>query len=262
MLKLSTRRVACAVGIAVAPIPAMTSAQEVPAARGVVEEVVVTARRREESLQEVPVAISAFGEAELASRGVEELGKLNAVAPNVSLRGGMATAGSQGSFRVRGVPGVATYVDGVWQSTMDGMYTLGVVEVERIEVLRGPQGTLFGKNAVGGAIQYVTRAPGDEFGARLSVNAGSYSRRDMTLAVDLPLSDTLQTKITAASLYRKGFVKSLSVNRAWGDVNDDILRADILWQPSNRFTARLIAERSEVDLAASCLMAALQVLPA
>lgn len=247
MFKLSKGKVAYAIGIALLPLPAITSAQESPAARGALEEVVVTARRREESLQEVPVAISAFGEAELESRGIDELGQLNAVAPNVSLRGGMATAGSQGSFRVRGVPGVATYVDGVWQSTTDGMYTLGVVEVERIEVLRGPQGTLFGKNAVGGAIQYVTRLPGDEFGARLSVNAGSYSRRDMTLAVDLPLTDTLHTKITAASLYRKGFVESLSVNRAWGDVNDDILRADLLWQPTDRFTARLIAERSEVD---------------
>ena len=241
------KSVAVAVGMAVAPIPVMTSAQEGPTARGAVEEVVVTARRREESLQEVPVAISAFGDAELRSRGVEELGQLNAVAPNVSLRGGMATAASQGSFRVRGVPGVATYVDGVWQSTTDGMYTLGVVEVDRIEVLRGPQGTLFGKNAVGGAIQYVTRRPGDEFGARLTVNTGSYSRRDTTLAVDLPLSDTLKTKVTAASLFRDGFVDSLSVNRSWGDINDDILRADLLWEPTDRFTARFIAERSEVD---------------
>ncbi len=247
MFRLSMKSVAYAVGIAVAPIPVMTTAQEAPGARGSIEEVVVTARRREESLQEVPVAISAFGDAELTSRGVEELGQLNAVAPNVSLRGGMATAASQGSFRVRGVPGVAMYVDGVWQATTDGMYTLGVVEVDRIEVLRGPQGTLFGKNAVGGAIQYVTRAPGEEFGARLNVNTGSYSRRDMTLAVDLPLSDTLKTKVTAASLFRDGFVDSVSVNRSWGDINDSILRADVLWEPNDRFSARLIAERSEVD---------------
>src|SRR5690606_39768364 len=120
MFRLSMKSVAVAVGMAVAPIPVMTSAQEGPTARGAVEEVVVTARRREESLQEVPVAISAFGDAELRSRGVEELGQLNAVAPNVSLRGGMATAASQGSFRVRGVPGVATYVDACWQSTTDG----------------------------------------------------------------------------------------------------------------------------------------------
>ncbi|MBN1237034.1 MAG: TonB-dependent receptor [Gammaproteobacteria bacterium] len=247
MFKLSVRAVAYAVGVAVAPWPVITTAQEGQAARGALEEVVVTARRREESLQEVPVAISAFGDAELESRGVDELGQLNAVAPNVSLRGGMATAASQGSFRVRGVPGVATYVDGVWQSTTDGMYTLGVVEVDRIEVLRGPQGTLFGKNAVGGAIQYVTRLPGEEFGARVDVTTGSFSRRDTTIAVDLPLSDTLKTKVTAASLYRDGFVDSLSVNRSWGDVNDDILRADVLWEPTEKFTARFIAERSEVD---------------
>jgi len=247
MFKVRMRAVAQAVSVALLPLPIMVSAQEGPAARGAVEEVVVTARRREESLQEVPVAISAFGEAELQARGIEQLGELNAVAPNVSLRGGMATAAAQGSFRVRGVPGVATYVDGVWQSTTDGMYTLGVVEVDRIEVLRGPQGTLFGKNAVGGAIQYVTRLPGDEFGARVNVSTGSFDRRDVSMAVDLPLTDTLKTKVTAASLYRDGFVESLSVNRKWGDVNDDIVRADVLWEPSDRFTARFIAERSEVD---------------
>src|SRR5690606_17739362 len=247
MFKVQMRAVAQAVSVALLPLPIMVSAQEGPAARGAVEEVVVTARRREESLQEVPVAISAFGEAELQARGIEQLGELNAVAPNVSLRGGMATAAAQGSFRVRGVPGVATYVDGVWQSTTDGMYTLGVVEVDRIEVLRGPQGTLFGKNAVGGAIQYVTRLPGDECGARVNVATGSYDRRDVSIAVDLPLTDTLKTKVTAASLYRDGFVESLSVNRKWGDVNDDIVRADVLWEPSDRFTARFIAERSEVD---------------
>ena len=247
MFKRCLKATAYAVGVSTVSIPALGFAQDAPGVRGTLEEVVVTARRREESLQDVPVAISAFGDAELEARGIDELGQLNAVAPNVSLYGGMATADSQGSFRMRGIPGVATYVDGVWQSTTDGMFTLGVVEVDRIEVLRGPQGTLFGKNAVGGAIQYVTRLPGDEFSARLNLTGGSFNRRDSSIAVDLPLSDTLKTKFTAASLYREGFVDSLAVNRSWGDVNDSLYRADVLWEPSERFTARFVAERSEVD---------------
>src|SRR5690606_10425467 len=247
MFKRCLKAAACAAGVSAVSLPATSWAQDTPGARAALEEVVVTARRREESLQDVPVAISAFGEAELEARGVDELGQLNAVAPNVSLYGGMATADSQGSFRMRGIPGVATYVDGVWQSTTDGMFTLGVVEVDRIEVLRGPQGTLFGKNAVGGAIQYVTRLPADEFGARLSLTGGSYNRRDSSIAVDLPLSDTFKTKFTAASLYREGFVDSLMVNRSWGDVNDSMYRADLFWEPSEKFTARVVAERSEVD---------------
>jgi iron complex outermembrane recepter protein len=250
MLKHTMKTAAYAAGLtAAASLPTNASAQQdgAQAARGPLEEVVVTARRREESLQEVPVAISAFGNAELESRGISEMGQLNAVAPNVSMYGGMATGEAQGSFRMRGVPGVATYVDGVWQSTSDGMFTLGVVEVDRIEVLRGPQGTLFGKNAVGGAIQYVTRLPADEFGARVDLSTGNYNRRDSTVSVDLPLSDTFKTKFTAASLYRDGFVDSLSVNRSWGDINDTMFRADVLWEPTDVFTARFVAERSEVD---------------
>ncbi|HEY8518887.1 MAG TPA: TonB-dependent receptor [Gammaproteobacteria bacterium] len=247
LLKHCMKAAAYAAGVSIVALPGTSVAQDDAAARAGLEEITVTARRREESLQDVPVAISAYGEFELEQRGIDELGQLNAVAPNVSLYGGMATADSQGSFRMRGIPGVATYVDGVWQSTTDGMFTLGVVEVDRIEVLRGPQGTLFGKNAVGGAIQYVTRLPGDEFGARMSLTTGSYDRRDSTLAVDLPLSDTVKTKFTAASLYREGFVDSLMVNRSWGDINDEMYRADLLWEPSENFTARFIAERSKVD---------------
>src|SRR5690606_21992017 len=86
-----------------------------------------------------------------------------------------------------------------------------------------------------------------EFGARVELSAGSYDRRDSTLSVNLPLSETLKTKFTAASLQRDGFVDSLSVNRSWGDINDTIARADILWEPNDRFSARFVAERSEVD---------------
>lgn len=247
MLKYSFRTTACAAAIAAALSPAGVGFAQSAAPSAGLEEIVVTARRRAESLQEVPVAVSAFSTQQLEARGVSELGQLNAVVPNVSMYGGGATGESQGSFRMRGVPGVATYIDGVWQSTTDGLLTLGVVEVDRIEVLRGPQGTLFGKNAVGGAVQYVTRLPGDELGARIELSGGTYDRRDSTLSVDLPLGDALKTKFTAASLYREGFVDSVSVNRAWGDINDTMFRADVLWEPTDNFTARFVAERSEVD---------------
>jgi iron complex outermembrane receptor protein len=245
LLKGSALAVAISAALAA---PSVSHAQDAaPTVGSGLEEIIVTARRREESLQDVPVAVSAFGTAQLEARGVDELGQLNAVVPNVSMYGGGATGESQGSFRMRGVPGVATYVDGVWQATTDGLLTLGVVEVDRIEVLRGPQGTLFGKNAVGGAIQYVTRPPGEEFSARIGLEGGSYNRRDSSLSVDLPISETLKTKFTAASLFREGFVDSLSVNRSWGDINDRIARADVLWEPTDAFSARFVAERSDVD---------------
>src|SRR5262245_59628330 len=116
-----------------------------------IEEVLVTARRREESLQDVPIAISAFGGENLEQRGIERVENMNAVAPNLSVAGGVNSGESQANFRVRGVPGVAVYVDGVNQPQTDGLLTMGVVEVDRIEVLRGPQGTVFGGASLGGA---------------------------------------------------------------------------------------------------------------
>jgi iron complex outermembrane receptor protein len=213
------------------------------------EEIIVTARRREESVQDVPIAITAFGGEELEHRGIESIQNLNAAAPNVSIQGGGANAESQGSFVVRGIPGVATYIDGIWQSTTDGLFTLEVVDVDRIEVLRGPQGTLFGKNAVGGAIQYITREPAERFQARASASVGAFNRRDFQASLDAPITPKLRTKITGASMRRDGFVSSLAIDRDYGDVRDQLLRADVLWQPSERFSLRAIVEDVEVDRA-------------
>ncbi len=89
------------------------------------------------------------------------VGNMNAMAPNLSVQGQAGrTNESEASFRVRGVPGVAVYVDGIDQTSSIGLFTMGVVEVDRIEVLRGPQGTLFGNSALGGAVHYVTRRAG------------------------------------------------------------------------------------------------------
>src|SRR5688500_12148272 len=213
------------------------------------EEIIVTARRREESVQDVPIAITAFGGAELEHRGIDAIQNINAAAPNVSIQGGGANAESQGSFVVRGIPGVATYIDGIWQSTTDGLFTLEVVDVDRIEVLRGPQGTLFGKITVGGAIQYVTRQPAERFQARAGASVGAFNRRDFQGSLDAPITPELRTKITGASMRRDGFVSSLAIDRDYGDVHDQLLRADVLWQPSERFSLRAIAEDIEVDRA-------------
>ena len=108
---------------------------------------------------------------------------------------------------IRGIPGVSRYIDGVHLGGNQGSLE-NVVELERIEVLRGPQGTYFGKNAIGGAIQYVTKKPQEEFGARIKLTAGDFNRQDIVVNVDIPLSDTVLTKITAANLSQDGHVDS------------------------------------------------------
>ena len=224
------------------------SAQQQSGAAATLEEIVVTARKREESLQDIPIAITALTTEQLALRGIERMEDLDTYVPNVSLMGGGSEGEAEGSFVMRGIPGIGTYVDGIWQGPQgDGLLTMNVVEVDRIEVLRGPQGTLFGKNTVGGAIQYVTRPPAEEFGARIKLVAGEFDRRDVTASVDVPLSDTVLTKFTAAQLTRDGFIKSLSINRAYGDINDTVVRGDLLWTPSDRFNLRFSADVNEID---------------
>lgn len=214
------------------------------------EEVVVTARRREESLQTVPLAITAFSGEQLEAAGIEMIGNMNAVAPNLSVQGGTGRGvESQANFTIRGMPGVAVYVDGIDQTDSVGLFTMGVVEVDRIEVLRGPQGTLFGNASLGGAIQYVTRAPADEFGARVQMRLGDYERRDIQASVDLPLTENFRTKFTYADFYREGFMESVHNGQKFGDVNDQLVRADFLFTPTDALSIRYSYDSSIQDRA-------------
>ena len=228
-------------------VPGAVNAQEGVTA---LEEIVVTARRREENLQVVPLAITAFTGEHLEAAGIEMIGNMNAVAPNLSVQGGGGRGiESSASFRIRGMPGVAVYVDGIDQTESAGLFTMGVVEVDRIEVLRGPQGTLFGNSSLGGAIQYVTRQPADEFGARLQVRTGNYARKDVQAAVDVPLTDNFRTKFTIADLYREGFMESVGNGRKFGDVNDQLFRADFLYTPTDSLSVRYSYDSSVQDRA-------------
>ena len=175
--------------------PALTMVIEAPPAFSQsqvqsLEEVVVTARRREENLQQVPIAITALSAEDLELRSIENTEDLQVLLPNVDIRGNGVSGGAAGSMAIRGIPGVARYVDGVHLSGNQGSLE-NVVELERIEVLRGPQGTYFGKNAIGGAIQYVTQKPQDEFGARFKATLGEFNRTDASMQANV-LFDVLE----------------------------------------------------------------------
>ena len=231
-----------AMGMVFTIIPIDARAQGVTA----LEEIVVTARRREENLQEVPVAVSALSAEDLEIRSIENVRDLQMLLPNVDIRGGGITGGTSGLFTIRGIPGVARYIDDVVQS--GGADALqNVVELERIEVLRGPQGTYFGKNAISGAVQYVTQKPQEEFGARIKTTFGSYNRTDLIANVDIPLSDTVLTKVTAASLKRGGYVDSLHVDESYGDIDNTVLRGMLQWQPNDSFTGLFTATYDNND---------------
>jgi iron complex outermembrane receptor protein len=211
-------------------------AQERPHA---LEEVVVTATRVETSLQQTPMAIHALSAGDLELEGIDAGRDLGIMVPNVVLNPG--TGGEREPImKIRGLPGVTTYVDGIWLGSW-GFLQRNFVELERVEVLLGPQGTLFGRNTNGGAIQLVTRRPADQFGAKLDVAAGEFERRALTLAVDWPIAATLKTRWTVASDRNEGFLEGRAVPLTLGEEDSALLRADIIWQPSEAFSLRFNA---------------------
>jgi len=226
------------------------------------EEIVVTARRRAENLQDVPIAITALSTEDIELRNIENTEDMQLLLPNVDIRGGGVAGTSLSNLSIRGIPGVVRYVDGVVQTGNEGGLT-NIVELERIEVLRGPQGTLFGKNAVGGAIQYITQKPGEEFGARVRISMGEYNRRDVIANIDIPVNDRLLTKITAASLRRDGYVESVAVDHASGSIDNQVLRGMVQWNPTDSFSALLTAEytRDESSMQPNVLFDVLENFP-
>ena len=197
------------------------------------EEIVVTATRREQNLQDVPISIVAVTGENLTVRGIDTLEELSQAIPNVvATGGGGGTAGT--GFSVRGIPNVGTYVDGVWQIDTAGALVREFVDLDRIEVLRGPQGTRFGRDSTGGAIRIWTKRPTEEFGGNVTAVAGSLDRRDVKASVDVPFSDTVLTKWTAASLNRDGYIENLTTGEKDGAVDQTIFRGDVVWNASDK----------------------------
>ncbi|MDY0007348.1 MAG: TonB-dependent receptor plug domain-containing protein, partial [Spongiibacteraceae bacterium] len=218
----------CVVGFGVAPAPAEAQARAL-------EEVVVTARKREESLQDTPIAITAFSGDQLREAGISNLADFNKTIPNMEVQAGNGNAGVANIY-IRGVgqrntepnldSGVGIYLDGVYISRADGAL-LDVNDLQSVQVLRGPQGTLFGKNTTGGALVFTTNRPGPEFESSVLVRGGNYKRRDAEAMINIPLiDDTLYTRLSMVAKKRDGYVHNLFDGQ---DYNDED-RLSAVWQ--------------------------------
>ena len=211
---------------------------------GLMEEVTVTARKREEGLQDTPISISAFTGDSLEARGVAQVNDIQNFTPNLTFQNGAAFGGASSSavIFIRGIgqsdflptvePGVGLYVDGIYYGRSVGS-VLDLIDIERVEVLRGPQGTLFGRNTIGGAISIVSKKPAEEFGGYVETTIGSDSRFNGKASVDIPLSDTVFTKFSVASLSQDGYVDQRGVGSDLGDDETLTGRFALLWQASD-----------------------------
>jgi iron complex outermembrane receptor protein len=229
-------------------------------AQGALEEIVVTARKREESLQDTPVSVAAFTSADLEARGTVDFSDLGEFTPNVTFdyTSAIAAGNSAAIVMIRGVgaadwtigtdPGVGIYLDGIYISRTIGS-VMDTVDVERIEVLRGPQGTLFGRNTIGGAISVTTKKPDLEaFSGRAELTLGSYDRIDGNAYINLPINDTMAASASFSKRTRDGYVENLFPGAPdLGDNDDTTTRVAFRWQPSDSLTVDLSADYSTTD---------------
>lgn len=217
------------------------------------EEVVVTARKRAESMQDTPISIAAFTADSLKNRQIESSDQLTQVTPNLSFSSYSPSAGNNASSQIfiRGVgqteflpttdPGVGLYIDEVYMARSVGA-TLDFVDLEQIEILRGPQGTLFGRNTIGGAINITTRKPGEEFGGSVDAKIGSDNRQEIRVTVDMPVSDSLLTTVSLGSRKRDGYVDRVLEGDELGDDESIGGRFAALWTPTENSSYYLTAD--------------------
>lgn len=211
------------------------------------QDIVVTARRRAESLQDVPIAVTAYTGEALERQGSVDITDISDTTPNVTLETSRGTNTTLTAF-IRGVgqqdpvagfeAGVGLYLDDVFLNRPQAA-VLDIYDVERIEVLRGPQGTLYGRNTIGGAIKYVTRRLDDDPTFRARANLGTYKQADLILTASTPLSDAIRIGASAARLSRDGFGENL--NNGLDNYNRDIwaARGTIEIEPTSSLFIRI-----------------------
>jgi len=230
----------------------MAAAQETD--KPVFEAVIVTAQKREQSIYDVPVALSAFTAADVEKQGIQTLTDVGKFVPNLNVTEFSAGHTSSANPFIRGIglqdhlittdPGVGVYVDGVYLGRQVGQ-NWNLTNIERIEVLRGPQGTLYGRNSIGGAINIITRQPGSDEGGRFSVMAGTRGRINVDAYADMRLSDRVAMSLTGAYQARDGlgdFVNIPNATKRVGEMEDTSGRFALLIEPTDRLSFLIAAD--------------------
>ena len=198
---------------------------------GALEVIVVTAQRREQDVQDVPIAISTVDGFTLQQKGITSVDQLAGFVPNIDIKNTVSFAGSsqilvaairgigQNDFAFNLEPGVGVYIDGVYYARSLGA-VVDLLDLDRVEVLKGPQGTLFGRNTIGGALNIVTREPADTYQYALEATTGEFSRSDLRGSIDLPIDDDLRSQFSFSYKRRDGYQRRIRFPGAPGTVTD------------------------------------------
>lgn len=217
------------------------------------EEIIVTAERREQSLQEVPIAVTAFTAASVESLMIEDVMDLTLKIPgfsvnsfsktrfNPSLRGGSSSLASAGAEQA-----VALFIDDVYFAGA-GDFELDLFDVERIEVLRGPQGTLFGRNTTGGLINVVTKDPGDTLEGKVQVDFGNYNLNSLGAYIAAPFTDTIAGSLALSSTHRDGTSMNSVTGNKVDNINRTSIRGKLVFNPSDDLQIKIGLTHNTID---------------
>ncbi len=229
---------ALALGVFAPMVHAQDAAVGAETEQNTLDMITVTARKREETLQDVPIAVTAFTPETLDKLNIEDLSDLDAQVPNLTIYAARGSSSTVTAY-IRGVgqsdplwgvdPGVGIYLDDVYIARPQGAL-LDVFDVGRVEVLRGPQGTLYGKNTIGGAIKYVSKALPEEVDGFASITVGNYSQLDVKAAIGGSLfgqDSGLRARIAVASLNRDGFGENITNDQPVSDKEINALRFNL-----------------------------------
>ena len=220
-----------------------TAGPALAAAEQALEEIVVTARKKEENLQDIPVSVTSFSGENIRVRGMANMLDVGSMTPNARFERGTTDVGgaANATFFLRGIGqldyaptmdlGVGLYVDGVYLGRAQGA-VLELADIDRIEVLKGPQGTLFGRNTMGGAINVTTALPGDQPGGSTTVTAGEDNRFNLDADFNTPLTENLSARFAASYRSQDGYVDRPLAEDETGEEGTFVGRAKFLYQPS------------------------------
>ncbi|WP_380876870.1 TonB-dependent receptor [Sphingomonas sp. DBB INV C78] len=245
-----------------APALAQDAAAEAPADTGGIADIVVTAQKRAENVQEVPIAISAVSSEYLESRGITSIDQLGTIAPNMKIERApsnktITQIAIRGSVTINPAitwePAVGLYVDGVYIAKAQGSI-FDIADLERVEVLRGPQGTLYGRNTLAGAVNLVTQKPSGELGGSAEITYGDYDYWKAKAILDLPQMGIFSAKVSGQIQKRDGFIKVvpdfIGTNPPLKDTNDldnKSFMVQVRAQPSDNLTIDYAFDYSKFD---------------
>jgi iron complex outermembrane receptor protein len=263
-----SNKVAYAIGTVLAAVAAAAPAEAQQAGPESLEEIIVTAQRRAQSLQDVPIALQVVDSALMNDVAAENLGDLNGFIPGVVISDNSPT---QPRYQIRGIqtgdfgvgtePAVGVYVDGIY-AARSGASLLAFNDVERIEVLKGPQGTLFGRNSAAGAISIVTRQPEDEFHSTLRVRFGEHGKQYYEGMLNAPLGDSVAMRVNGVYNKSDGWLKDAATGKDLMPEENWAGRLALRWKLSEQTSATLSWDHDELDQLARPAIGLIPVQPA